>query len=260
MKALIVLITICITLLSFTTSPPKLRKGKNKAFTRGEKLTYRVHYGLINAGEAVLEVKGDSTIIGKRKTLHLVGNGKSLGAFNWFFKVRDNYESYLDEESLMPWLFIRNVEEGSYKLDRTVLFNQYKKKAVVDDSTYVVPAYCQDLLSAFYYARTLDLENLALNDTVSINTFFDKENYQLMIKYIGKDTLDSDIGDIRCLKFRPLLQVGRVFKEEEDMTVWISDDPNKVPVRVQANVVVGSIKMDLNDTEGLLHKLAKVKD
>lgn len=260
MKVTLVILSICVTLLSFTTPPPKLRKGKNKAFTRGEKLTYRVHYGLINAGEAVLEVKEDSTIIGKRKTLHLVGKGKSLGAFNWFFKVRDNYESYLDEESLMPWLFIRNVEEGNYKLDRTVLFNQYEKKAVVDDSAYVVPAYCQDLLSAFYYARTLDLENLALNDTVSINTFFDNENYPLMIKYIGKDTLDSDIGDIRCLKFRPLLQVGRVFKEEEDMTVWISDDPNKVPVRVQANVVVGSIKMDLNETEGLLHKLAKAKD
>lgn len=258
MKNLLIISIICVALLSFTSPPPELRKESNQAFQRGEKLTYRIHYGLINAGEATLEVKQDSTMIGKRKTLHLVGKGRSLGAFSWFFKVKDKYESYLDEESLMPWLFVRNVEEGNYKINRTVMFNQYKKNAVVDDSSYVVPEYCQDLLSAFYYARSLDLQSLSLNDTVQINTFFDFENYPLMIKYIGKDTLDSDIGEIRCLKFRPLLQVGRVFKEEEDMTVWISDDQNKVPVRVQADVVVGSIKMDLSDTEGLISDLALV--
>lgn len=260
MKNLLLISIICVALFSFRTPPPELRKESNKAFKRGEKLTYRIHYGLINAGEATLEVKEDSTIIGKRKTLHLVGRGRSLGAFNWFFKVKDKYESYLDEESLMPWLFVRNVEEGNYKINRTVMFNQYKKKAVVDDSTYKVPEYCQDLLSAFYYARTLDLQNLNVNDTVRINTFFDFENYPLMIKYVGKDTLDSDIGDIKCLKFKPLLQVGRVFKEEEDMTVWISDDPNKVPVRVQANVVVGSIKMDLSKSEGLVSQLALIDE
>lgn len=255
MKHLITLSILCLSLMSFNT-PSDLRLKQNTAFTRGEKLSYRVHYGLINAGEATLEVTADTTIIGKRPTLHLVGKGNSVGAFNWFFKVRDKYESFIDEESMMPWLFVRKVEEGNYKLNRTILFNQYKQKAIIDKKEYKIPEYCQDLLSAFYYARTLDLQNAQLNDTITINTFFDKENYPLMIKYIGKEIIDSDIGEIRCLKFRPMLQVGRVFEEEEDMTIWISDDSNKVPVRVQADVLVGSIKMDLNGTEGLVSEMA----
>lgn len=255
MKKSVYMISLLIILVSFR-SGKGIRDVKNKAFKRGEVLKYRVHYGLIDAGEAILEVKQENKQIGGRSTLHVVGTGKSMGAFDWFFKVRDRYESYIDEKGIMPWLFIRRVEEGGYKLSRDVIFNQYKSTAKVEDSSYVVPKYTQDILSSFYYARSLDLQNLSIGDTVTINTFFDYENFPLGIKYVGKELMESDLGDIRCLKFKPLLQVGRVFKEDEDMTVWISDDECKVPVRVQADVLVGSIKMDLSSVEGLVGSLA----
>ncbi len=257
MKRIVFVIPLLLILISFKSgTKTSLREIDNKAFQRGEVLKYRVHYGIIDAGEAVLEVKDENKKIFDRNTLHVVGTGRSLGAFDWFFKVRDRYESYIDESSVMPWFFVRKVSEGGYKLDRNIAFNQYKNTAKVDNSVYELPDYSQDILSSFYYARSLDLQSLNVGDTITINTFFDFENYPLGIKYIGKEVIDSDIGEIRCLKFRPLLQVGRVFKEEEDMTVWISDDKCKVPVRVQANVLVGSIKMDITSVSGLTGDLA----
>ena len=117
----------------------------------------------------------------------------------------------------------------------------------------------QDLLSAFYYARTLDLQNAKTGQEYVINTFFDREMYPLKIKFLGKEIVKTKLGRFSCLKFRPLVEEGRVFKEEEDMTIWISDDANKVPIRVKSNLLVGSINMDLVEYENLVGPLNEVK-
>ena len=117
-----------------------------------------------------------------------------------------------------------------------------------------------NILSAFYYARTLDLQNAEINQEFVINTFFDREMYPLKIKFIGKEKVKTKLGDFNCLKFRPMVEKGRVFKEEEDLTLWISDDNNKVPVRLKANLLVGSIKMDLVEYKNLSEKLNQVSE
>jgi hypothetical protein len=233
-----------------------LRVRSNDAFTTNEVLEYRVHYGLIDAGEARLEVASDLKQIGPRRCYQVIGTGKSLGAFDWFFKVRDHYESYIDSESMLPWLFIRKIDEGGYKKRQNVSFNHYKNTATSEKKTIGTPNHVQDLISAFYYARTIDFNNAAVGDTFLIHTYLDDETFPLVIKYMGKETVKTKMGKFRCIVFKPYLLEGRVFKEKEGMTIWVSDDKNRIPVRAQADILVGSIKMDIKNYSGLANPLA----
>ncbi|MCC6691385.1 MAG: DUF3108 domain-containing protein [Bacteroidia bacterium] len=236
-----------------------LRLLKQEAFKRGEKLKYRMHYGWLDAGFISIEVKEDAREIGGRRTYHMVGVGETKGTFDFFFKVRDRYESYVDEEAIAPWIFIRRVNEGGYTINQDYVFNHYKKKVDVgNNAVYDIPEYCQDMISSFYYARCLDYENAKENDVFTINGFVDKEVFPIKIRYIGRETIDSDVGKIRCLKFRPILQKGRIFKREDDLNVWITDDKNHIPVRAQAKILVGSVKMDLTEYSNLANPIAKV--
>jgi hypothetical protein len=235
----------------------EFRDHKNTAFKQGEVLTYRVHYGFVDAGEARLEVLPEMKSFGVRPCYHVVGSGKSVGAFDWFFKVRDRYESYVDSAAIMPWFFIRRVDEGGYKINQTVTFNHYKNIVTSEKSTLNMPDYLQDLISAFYYARTTDFNTLKIGDVIPIKAWLDDALIPLNVKFIGREVLSTKFGDINCIVLRPLLQQGRVFKENEDLTLWISDDQNKIPVRAEAKILVGSVKMDLKNFSGLAAPLSK---
>jgi hypothetical protein len=230
-----------------------LRSVPNSAFKPGEKLTFRIHYGFIDAGTAELQIAAEKKMIGPRSCYHVIGSGKSVGAFDWFFKVRDRYESYVDADAMVPWLFVRDISEGGYKKKQRVVFNHYTDSARSEKKTISIPDNTQDLISAFYFARTIDLTKASPGDVFPINGYLDDEVIPLNIKFIGRETLHTDLGKFKCVIFRPMLQEGRVFKESEDMTVWVSDDLNRIPVRVQSNILVGSIKMDLTGYENLLH-------
>lgn len=231
----------------------------NVAFKEGEILTYRLHYGALNAGAAVLEVKPDLIDVSGRKVYHIVGSGYTTGSADWFFKVRDRYETYMDKDALIPWLFVRRVDEGGYKFSQDYAFNHYTKKVDVGNGEkFDVPVGIQDMVSAFYSARNLDLSNAKEGDIYTLDCFLDKEIWPLKIKFVGKEEIKTDIGKYRALKFRPIVQKGRVFKKEEDLNVWISDDKNHIVLRAQANILVGSIKMDVTKAENLANAPAKL--
>lgn len=238
----------------------KLPVIDNKAFKSGEVLEYRLHYGLINAGTAKLEVKTYPKKIAGREVYHVVGTGKSAGTFDWFFKVRDRYETYLDKDGIFPWLFVRRIDEGGYKKSQDYKFLQHKNK--VDNGegdVFDTPTGVQDMLSAFYYARTLDFSKAKVGQIYTIWSFVDDEVWPLKIKYAGKETIKVGKKKYKTLKFHPVVQAGRIFKKEEDLNVWISDDKNKIPLMAQAKVLVGSIKLELKKYEGLANPIAEVK-
>jgi len=238
------------------TDLPDLNKD---AFKRGELLTFRLHYGVVDAGIATLAITDEAKEIGGRKTFHVVGLGTSKGGFDWFYKVRDRYETYIDEKALVPWLFVRRVYEGGYKLSQDYVFNHYSEKVSVGEGkVYDIEPNMQDMLSAFYSARNMDLSSAKPGDLFSLKCFMDKEIWPLKIKFIGKETVKTDAGTFKCLKFRPIVQKGRVFKKEEDLNIWISDDKNHIPVKGEANVLVGAIKMDLTSYSGLANAPALV--
>jgi hypothetical protein len=236
-------------------SQKKMRTVTNVAFKRGEKLEYRLHYGFIDAVIASLEIPQENKKFGERNTLHMVGVGTSRGSFDFFFKVRDRYETYMDEEALVPWFFGRRVDEGGYKTTQDYIFNHYNNTVNANGKSINILENTQDMISGFYYARTLDLGNLKMNQLVTVPTIVDGEMFNLQIKFKGKEVINTKFGKIRCLKFVPVLQKGRIFKREEDLQVWLSDDKNHIPLRAKAEILFGSIKLDLNKYSGLVTPL-----
>lgn len=236
-----------------------LPSNPNTAFKEGEVLTYRLHYGIIDAGVAILEVKPSIMEVSGRKVYHVVGNGYSKGTFDWFFKVRDRYETFIDKDAMVPWMFVRRVDEGGVKFSQDYIFNHYTKKVDVGGGEkFDVPVGIQDMLSAFYAARNLDFSNAKEGDVFALTSFMDKELWPVKMRYVGKETIETAIGKYNCLKFRPIVQKGRVFKSEEDLSVWITDDKNHIPLRAQAKILFGSVKMDITAATNLANETSKV--
>jgi hypothetical protein len=178
------------------------------------------------------------------------------------FKVVDNYESYFNKETNKPYVFVRNINEGGYTKNQQGYFNQNNHTVLVKDfknkteKTYNVPENVQDIVSSFYYLRNHPkIEKLVVGESITIDMFFDEETTKFKLKFIGRENINSKFGEITCMVFKPLVQAGRVFKEEESLTVWISDDKNKIPIRVKASLAVGSIKADIDQYKGLKHPI-----
>lgn len=236
---------------------------KERAFEVGEWFKFRVHYGLINAGYATLEVK--EAVRNNKKVFHAIGKGYTTGMSRFFFKVDDFYESYFDKETGNPYQYVRKIDEGGYTKDQEGFFNQTTNKIVVKDykrkteKTFSFPDNAQDIMSTFYYLRNYPtIDKMKVGESIAIDMFFDEEITKFKLKFMGYEDVNSKFGLVRCMIFRPLVQSGRVFKEEESLTVWISDDDNKLPVRIKASLAVGSIKADLDGFKGLKYSF-KVK-
>lgn len=246
---------LCLLLLMFPLS-----SFSQKAFQDGEWFKFRIHYGPFNASYATIGVK-EANLNGN-KVYHVVGKGKSTGLLHVFFKVDDNYESYIDKRTGLPVRFIRKIDEGGHTKDLQIEFDQDKNKALVIDKkhnenkTYTTEDNVHDMLSAFYFIRNdINPNNLNTGDEVHLNMFFDRENYDFKLKFLGKEVLNTKFGKIATLKFRPFVMAGRIFKEKESLTIWISDDKNKMPVKIEANLAVGALAADLDEFKGLKHQL-----
>jgi hypothetical protein len=248
-------------IISTANTPKKDHPTKqNDAFKAGEVLNYRLHYGLMDAGVVTIEVKPDIIDVAGRKVYHIVGNGYSKGTFDWFFKVRDRYETYIDKDALLPWMFVRRVYEGGVTINQDYTFNHYTNKVDVGAGEKVdIPPGTQDMISAFYMARNLDLTNAKEGDVFTINSIVDKEIWPLKIRYVGRETITCDIGTYKCVKFRPLVQKGRIFKKEDDLNVWLTDDKNHIPLRAQAKILFGSIKLDIVSVKNLANPTSEIK-
>lgn len=255
MKPLLIIL-LCLWAGTLEAGDDSTIRTTNRAFTHGEQLVYRVYYnalltGKVTAGEARLTIDEDPVMINNRSTYHIVGEGKSKGAFNWFFKVDDRFETYVDKETLLPRKFIRRTREGGFHKDEDYIFNHKLKKVFSSRKQTDIPADAQDIVSAFYYSRLIDFSNIKAGFIYELNFVFDDSVYTSKIKYLGKDTIKTKLGHIACLKFKPMVLTGNVFKDEYPMTLWVSDDRNKLPVMVESAVVVGTVRMELIEYKGL---------
>ena len=233
---------------------------RNTAFQAGEILTYNIFYNVIgiyvNAGTATFNASLEK--MNNRPVYHVAGVGTSNSSYDWIFKVRDRYESYIDTASLQPLKFIRNVDEGGYKKYENITFNRQTNTAITTNGVYKVTNCIQDVISAIYYARNIDFNNYKVDDKIPFDMFLDDEIYHLYIRYLGKETVKTKYGKFKAIKFKPLLLKGTIFEGGEKMTVWVSDDENHIPLRVESPITVGSIKVDMMRYQNLRHPLSSM--
>jgi hypothetical protein len=234
------------------------RKVENNAFKVGEKLTFDVKYGFVTAGVATFAIPRIKKISG-RDTYQVTFEVNTVPSFDWMYKVRDRYETYLDVEGLFPWRFEQHIREGGYSRDFSAFFDQRKGKAKTSEGQYNIPQYVNDIVSAFYYARTFDYSKMKVNDRVHLKNFYKDKVYDLDVKYHGKETVEVAAGKFNCIIVEPLVQEGGLFKSEGNIMIWLSNDNLRIPVKVKTKVVVGSIDAELTKYEGLVSKPASKK-
>lgn len=227
------------------------RKMSNTAFGLNEKLEYRVHYGLINAATVSLEVGSAMVDKNERTCYNIKADGRTLKSFDWAYKVRDRFETFVDQDALAPISYNKNVQEDNYTDNDYVNFKHNKKKLYGLKGVLDMPVYTHDIISALYYVRNLDFSKAKNGDKYPIDVYLDNKIYNLGFKFAGRETLSTDIGKVKCIKFIPTLVVDRVFKDQDDMTIWVSDDDNKIPIRVKAKIMVGSVKADITSYKNL---------
>ena len=233
--------------------------AQEQAYGDGEWFKFRIHYGLITAGYATLKV--DNAVVNDKEVYHIQGEGHTTGMTAWVFNVEDYYQSYVDRKLDMPYRFIRKIDEGGYKKDIQIDFDYETETAVVNNYKHktseeiALPDNVQDMVSSFYYLRNqLDTENIEVGHTVDMNMFFDRGVHKFRLKFLGRETLNTTFGKVPTLIFRPYVESGRVFKEEESLTVWVTDDKNKMPILIKADLMVGSLKASLAEYKGLKHQ------
>jgi len=261
MKKLVLILCVAISFTTISYSQDKI-----DSFKAGEWFKFKMSYsGFFKAGNATLKV--NETNLDGKPVFHVVGKGWTTGAIKWFFKVEDRYESYFDKNTNLPYKFIRKIDEGGHTKDLELDFNQDKQEVKIKNNenkrtkTLKTKPNVQDMVSTFYYLRNkLDISKLKVNDQVELDMFFDEESYGFKLKYLGKDVISTPFGKVETLMFRPYVMAGRVFKEEESLTLWVSNDKNKIPLRIKADLAVGSLRADLEAFKGLKHPFKIIVD
>jgi len=240
------------------------KKVENLAFNNGEKLTFRVSFnslitGNVKAGQVTLTVNADDVIINNRNALHVVARGWTTGVVEFFYKIDDHFESYIDQETIVPLRFIQRKRENRYKKEETVNFNRQELIAESKNARKKITNTTQDILSAFYYARTLNVSNLNAGNYFQIPFFLDDSIYTSKIVYAGKERIKTKMGSFNCLKFKPMVVKGRVFDESYPITMWVTDDINRIPVLIESKLSVGEARVELTDCDGVLNNTAKIE-
>jgi len=226
-----------------------------QAFKTGEFLKYKIHYGLLGAG--FMSLKTESSVLNDEKLFHINGKGWTTGVVDFIFPVEDNYQTYFFKKTVQPYLFIRKINEGGYIKNKEIYFDFQKHQAKVIDYKHNTKKYffiqndVQDMLSSLFYLRSLDLSNLKTNDIITLNMFYDEQMNKIKLRYSGKEIIQTKFGKVKTLIFKPMVQSGRIFKDEETVTIWITDDKNKIPIKIKAAILVGSVKAELIEYKGL---------
>lgn len=255
-------IYLFLFLLGFWQSaPPATNQPLGKpTFGPGEILKYKVHYGFVNAANAKMVVADGLQYIDGHPCYKIDIYGESIGMFDMFLRIRDNWGTYLDTESIRPERSYRYIQEGKYRKKEIVDFDHTDQSAAVKEyshskkkwkpiESYPVPSNVQDIVSAYYYLRTVDFDHIKEGEIININAFFDKEIYDFKIRMIGREMVKTKLGKIRSLVLSPIMPENSLFDGENSIRVWISDDINKVPLKIQAQMFVGAVEIDIESFE-----------
>jgi hypothetical protein len=245
--------------LAFFLFPLTIYSQSNLPYQVGEYSAFDISFGGIKVGSAELEIERQIKTSGV-STFHIVGKGKTSPFFDWFFKVRDVYETYLDTSKIRPVKFIRDIHEGEYEKKQTYTFNHSKGLVFLEDTSYLISKSSQDMLSALFFARTFSKDSLMQKKLFFVPIFMDEENYYLEILYLYNENIKTNFGKVNCMVFKPKMQEGRVFQDGEQMKIWISDDKNRLLIKVETQIWKGTIKAVLVKHKKIKYPLSISKE
>jgi hypothetical protein len=241
---------------AYAQEPVKLAEPTFKA---GEELSYKLKYGWFTGAEAHLRVAETDTKFEGKPAWHIVADGKTAGTFDVFYKVRNRYETYIDQKTLLPYLYTEDRHEAKYKHTDKVTFNHQTNKITANSGVYPFTGKVFDFPSAYYFARCLDISKLKIGDKFELRYFLDNAIQTLSITYMGKEEAECSLGTFNCLKFNPTIIPGRIFRKNSKLYLWVSDDNNRIPIKAHVELVVGSVTMDLTGAKGLKYALNPLK-
>jgi Protein of unknown function (DUF3108) len=233
---------------------PDYRHIENDSFKSGENYDYKVKYGFLTIGEANVDVDEKIYAVNNRACYKVNVLGKTAGLTD-IFKVRNTYRSYIDTLAFVPQKFVYSAREKSYKRDQVINFDHSKNEAVKIEKekakTFVVPKDVQDVISGYYFLRTIDFSKLSVGQSISAPMFFDEDQFQMKIKYSGKGKINTKFGKIKVLKLNPILPKNELFKGENAIRIWVSDDRNRVPIKIEIDFSMGTIDMEVKNYKGV---------
>ncbi|WP_257666129.1 DUF3108 domain-containing protein [Parapedobacter tibetensis] len=231
---------------------------KESAFQAGEELNYRLRYGVISAATGTLKVEDSSIKFSSPHSFHLTARGRTSSAFSIFYTVNNRYDSYIDSRTYLPHYYTENIHEGNYRRTDIVRFNHRTRTVNGNKGTFKSEsAQMFDLLSAYYFARNLDLSGVKQGQSFKLTYFLNDEIATLGIEYIGIETIKTPLGRLECLKFSPEIKPGRIFRKDSRLYLWVTNDGNRIPVKAQVEILVGSVTLELTDAKGLKYDLGE---
>jgi hypothetical protein len=234
-------------------------KTKEVAFKAGEQITYKLKYGIFSAAEALIKIENSPLKFDGHSALHINAHAKTVGTFNFLFNVRNEYHSYIDPITLLPYYYSENRKESGYKHSDKVTFDRDKNIITADKGKFPLKGNVFDFLSCYYFARNIDVSKLRVGEKLDLRYFLEDGVHSLTITFMGREQVKCELGTFNCLKFNPTIIPGRIFRKNSMLYLWITDDKNRIPVKAHVELVVGSLVMDLSQASGLKYPLNPVK-
>jgi hypothetical protein len=226
------------------------RNLPNTSFKAGEYFEYKVKYGFLSIGDATVDVSPQIYSVNNRPCYRVNIFGRTTGLTD-LFRIRNTYRSYLDTAAILPQKFLMSLHENNYKKEQTITFDHTTNSAVreqeKDKKDFKLPDNVHDVVSGYYYLRMIDFSKVKPGEVVSSNMFFDDEIYNMKVKYTGKGTIRTRFGKINVIKLNPMLPKNSMFEGEDAIRIWVSDDKNRVPIRIEVDFAVGSATMELKN-------------
>lgn len=259
MKKYLIGLVVSAFLITGFTMLNAYRRVVNTSFGLGEHLEYRVHYGFLNAAEATVDVSPTLYKVNDRPCYRVNVDGRTVGAFDLVTRIRDTWRSYIDTSAILPQKFYSNIQENSYRKEENITFNHTTNTAKAEErterDTFKVPDNVHDFISGYFFLRTIEFNRLGDGQVIEVPAFYDDTVYNMKVRYRGKTSIKTKNGKINVIRLNPVLPQNKLFKEEESIRIFVSDDANKVPVKVEIDLFVGSMVMDLKRNNGLKQPL-----
>lgn len=271
MRVPIFLALLSVVLSSFTPgSNDVFPLVRNESFTKGEVLHYKMSYGIFTVGKGSTVIQQNYHKISGRDCFKVDVFGKTTGLVDWVADVNDQWGAYIDTTSLVPLISYRKIREGRYKKDEIITFDHHARKIEAkvlnqktgqykDPEYYEAPPQVRDLIAGFMYMRTQDFSNIKVRDTIVVEGFFEDTLYKLKILYMGKETIKTKAGKFRAIVLKPIMPNNKMFNGENSITAWFSDDKNRIPIKISANMFIGSAGVELTSYQGVRNPLNLVK-